>query len=147
MGPEEATPRMWWVSGGWHRTRLVVSRAPGHASLSEPLAGGAKSCAWHQGPCQLPGSCLGTRKALPAWSIGLGPPNPIRYSDNRLPLRGRLHGKCSFCAFMSNISAHLSQPSLNPSVSLSLSPICTPIGARSPVSTSSQQGRVSESSD
>lgn len=144
MGPEEATPRMWWVSGGWHRTRLVVSRAPGHASMSGPLAGGARSCAWHQGPCQLQAAAWEPGKPCPAWSIGLGPTNPIRCSDNRLPLQGRLHGKCSFCAFISNISAHLSQPSLNLSLSLQL---VTPIRACSPLPTSAQQGRVSEGSD
>lgn len=100
--------------GGWCRTSLAVPRAPGNASLSRPLAGGARSCAWHQGPCQLWAAAWEPGKPCPAWSTGLGPgKTPLDAPDKRLPLHGHLHGKCSF-VLSSQTFRCTSQPSLNP---------------------------------
>lgn len=110
--PTEAVPRM-WVLEEVAQDRVGGFQGTWQFSLSGLLAGGARSCSWHQSPCQ---------PQAAAWEPGkpcagrLGQPPgplyyPIRCSDNRLPRRGHLYGKCAFCAFISNCPTIVAGPS------------------------------------
>lgn len=61
-------------------------------------------------PMPAAGRDLGTRKALRCLEHWPWPcKTPLDAPDNRLPRLAHLHGKCSLCAFISNILVHLSR--------------------------------------